>query len=146
MDSFSKKLIAELREIEQTGRIMRNMSIARMMPYTTGSWQPPVDIYEAETDYFVYVDLAGVDRDSLKVIAEERRVHIKGVRQLPPQPSIACVHQLEIELGVFGRTVVLPGVIDVDAVSSAYKNGLLVITLPKHRLSGNVQIRIIPGE
>lgn len=146
MDSFSKKLMAELREMEQAGRMMRNVSLTRMMPYSSCNWQPPVDIYEAEGAYYMYVDLAGIDKDALEVIAEERQLHIKGARQLPPHPSIACVHQLEIELGLFGRTIVLPGVIDVDGVSSVYDNGFLVITLPKRQESGNVQIRIIPGE
>jgi len=48
MDPFSKKLMRELKEMERTGRMMRNLSFIRMMPYMSGSWQPPVDMYEAE--------------------------------------------------------------------------------------------------
>jgi HSP20 family protein len=142
MDYFSKKLIPELREMAQTGRMLRNMSAARMMPYKSGSWQPPVDVYEAEDELYIYVDLAGVDRESLELVAEERKIHIRGVRQLPPQPSIACIHQLEIELGPFARSLPLPGPVTVDRVSSVYENGFLVVTLPKRRQSGKVQINI----
>ncbi len=146
MDSFSKKLIAELEEMEQAGRRLRNMSLAHMMPYTTGNWQPPVDVYEAEEELYLYMDLAGVDNDSLSVTADERQIRIKGVRKLPPQPSIACVHQLEIELGGFDRTVQLPASVDVNRVSSVYSEGILVVTLPKRKKTCNVRIRIIPGE
>jgi len=146
MDSFSKKLIAELEEMEQAGRRLRNMSLARMMPYKSGSWQPPVDVYEAEDALFLYVDLAGVNKDSLAVIADEQQIRIKGVRKLPPQSSIACVHQLEIELGSFDRTVSLPAGVDVNRVSSVYSDGILVVTLPKRKKTCKVQIRIIPGE
>ena len=146
MDSFSKKMIAELEEIEQVGRRLRNMSLARMMPYKSGSWQPPVDVYEAEEELYLYVDLAGVNKDSLALIVDEQQIRIKGVRQLPPQSSIACVHQLEIELGFFDRTVSLPATVDVDLVSSVYTEGILVVTLPKRKKICKVQIRIISGE
>jgi len=146
MDSFSKKLIAELEEMERAGRRLRNMSLARMMPYQSGSWQPPVDVYEAEEEFYLYVDIAGVNKDALAVIADEHQIRIKGVRKLPPQPSIACVHQLEIELGSFDRTVSLPATVDVNRVSSVYSEGILVVTLPKRKKTCKVQIRIIPGE
>ncbi|RUM36070.1 MAG: Hsp20/alpha crystallin family protein [Desulfobulbus sp.] len=146
MDSFSKKLIAELEEMERAGRRLRNMSLARMMPYTSGNWQPPVDIYEAENALYVYVELAGVDKESMAVIADERQIRIKGVRHLPPQESIACVHQLEIELGAFDREITLPATVAVDQVSSVYTDGILVVTLPKSRKTCNVEIQIIQGE
>ena len=146
MDPFSKKLMAELEEMERAGRMLRNMSLARMMPYKSGSWQPPVDVYEAEEVFYLYIDLAGVNKDSLAVIADEQQIRIKGVRKLPPQSSIACVHQLEIELGPFDRTVSLPATIDVDQVSSVYTDGILVITLPKRKKTGKVKIRISSGE
>ncbi len=146
MDSFSRKLIAELEEMEQAGRRLRNMSLARMMPYTSGNWQPPVDVYESEEELYLYVDLAGVASESMSVTADERHVRIKGVRKLPPQPSIACVHQLEIELGAFDRTVSLPASVEVNQVSSVYSEGILVVTLPKRKKTCKVQIRIIPGD
>ncbi len=146
MDSFSKKIIAELEQMERAGRRLRNMSLARMMPYASGSWQPPVDIYEAEDELYLYVDLAGVDKDSMAVIADERQVQIRGVRHLPPQKSIACVHQLEIELGAFDRVINLPATVDVELVSSIYRDGILVVTLPKSRKTCNVEISIIQGE
>lgn len=146
MDPFSKKLIAELEEMERAGRMLRNMSLARMMPYKSGSWQPPVDVYEAEEELYLYVDLAGVDKDSLAVIADERQIRIKGMRRLPPQQSIACIHQLEIELGPFDRTVTLPTIVDANRVSSVFSDGILVVTLPKKKKIRKVQIRIIPVE
>ena len=146
MDSFSKKLLAELEEMEQVGRRLRNMSLARMMPYSSGSWQPQVDVYEAEEALYLYADLAGVAAESLNVTADERQIRIQGVRRLPAQSSIACVHQLEIELGTFDRTISLPASVEASRVTSVYSDGILVITLPKRKKTCKVQIRIIPGE
>ena len=147
MDPFSKKLFKELEDMQQqTGRMLRSMSISRMMPMEAAPWQPPVDIYESEQEVYVYVDIAGIDPDKLEVIVEEQQLSLKGRRELPKQNIIACIHQLEIELGEFERTIALSTIIDIDSVSSMYTNGLLVITLPKKKKSGKINIKITSGE
>lgn len=147
MDSLNKKLLKELEEMQlQTGRMLRNMSIARMLSPGTGTWSPPVDIYESEGEFWIYVDLSGADRESLSVIVAEHQLRFYGTRQLPPKKTIDCVHQLEIELGGFDRTINLPGSIDVDAVSSSYTDGILTIVLPKIKRKSKVNITISTGE
>jgi len=147
LDSLNKKLLKELEEMQlQTGRMLRNMSISRMLSPGTGTWDPPVDIYESEGEIWVYVDLAGADRDSLSVIAAENQLRFYGTRQLPPKKTIDCVHQLEIELGTFDRTINLPRSIEVDEVSSNYTDGILTIVLPKKKRKNKVNITISTGE
>ncbi len=146
MDPISKKLLEELEQMEQhTGRILRSMSLSRMMPMESDGWQPAMDIYEADNYIHVYVDLAGVAGETLRVTVDGQRLQISGIRQLPTHQSIACIHQLEIELGVFHRTVVLPSAVDVEGVESSYVNGILVVTLPKRLKKGKVTIRIASG-
>lgn len=146
MDPFSKKMLEELEQMQQhTGRILRSMSLSRMMPMESDGWQPAVDVYEAENYLYVYVELAGAAGDSLRVTVDGQRLQISGVRQLPPHQSIACIHQLEIELGAFQRTLTLPAAVEVEGVDSAYSNGILVVTLPKRTRKGRVTIRITPG-
>lgn len=147
MDHFSEKIFQELEEMQQqTGRMLRNMSLARMVPMVDRRWQPPVDIYEAETEIYLYFDLAGVDRSAFEVVVGEHQVRVGGRRQLPAQGSIACVHQLEIELGRFERTVVLPSVVDVEGAVSTYTDGILMITLPKRQKKARVRIQVQEGE
>ena len=146
MDSLSRKLLKEMEEMQQrTGRMLRNMSVSRMLAMESGAWQPPMDIYESEQEYYVYADLAGVDPQSFSVVVDGHRLRVHGKRLLPPHKNIACVHQLEIELGGFDRTVNLPGTVDVDAVTSTYTNGILSITLPKRQARCRVNITIADG-
>ncbi len=146
MDSISKKLLEELQQMQQhTGRILRSMSLRKMMPMESEGWQPAVDIYEAENNIHVYADLAGVASESLRVTVADQQLQISGFRQLPAHQSIACIHQLEIELGGFQRTVFLPSAVDVEHVASTYVNGILQITLPKRIRKSRVTIRITPG-
>ena len=147
MDSLNKKLLKELEEMQlHTGRMLRNMSLARMVTPGTGTWSPPVDIYESEGEFSVFVDLAGADKESLSVIAAENKLRVYGIRQLPPNKTIDCVHQLEIELGSFDRTISLPKSIEVDEVSSNYMDGILTVVLPKKKRKSKVNITISTGE
>jgi len=147
MDHFSKKIFQELEAMQQqTGRMLRNMSLAQVVPMGSRHWQPPVDIYEAEAELYIYFDLAGVGRRDFEVNVDEHQIRVSGCRQLPAQGAIACVHQLEIELGRFERTVSLPSVIDVDKVNSSYVDGILMVTLPKRRKKDRVRIVVQEGE
>jgi len=147
VDPLSRKLLKELEEMqERTGRMLRNMSMARLVSLQSGGWQPPADIYESEQEYYVYFDLAGVDPQSFSVMVEGHQLRVHGKRHLPPHRSIACIHQLEIELGPFDRTITLPGTVDIDAVTSSYTNGILTVTLPKKVNRDKINIEISMGE
>ncbi len=147
-----------------TGRMLRNMSFTRMIRVESGLWQPPVDIYESGEEVTVYCEVAGVKKESLELLVEEHQVHIRGRRLLPtPQATavsggaasqalwmdeerpIICIHQLEIELGPFARTVALPALIDVDRVTSSYLDGILVVSLRKKRVESQITVRIQVG-
>lgn len=147
MDSLSRKLMKELEEMQQqTGRMLRNMSLSRMMSMESGQWHPAVDVYESDKEYIVYCDLAGIDNESFSVVIDGSRLRISGNRQLPKHDAIACVHQLEIELGRFSRAVNLPGPVDVENVRSVYTSGILSVFLPKKQNKGKVNIMINSGD
>ncbi len=142
MAPLSRKLFREIQEMQlQTGRMLRNMSFTRMVKVESGLWQPPVDIYESDEEITVYCDLAGVMKDSLELLVEEHQLHISGRRQLPRTPVVVRIHQLEIELGAFARTVALPAIIDVEQVSYSYLDGILVVSLKK-RVASQIIVRI----
>ncbi len=142
MAPLSRKLFREIQEMQlQTGRMLRNMSFTRMVKVESGPWQPPVDIYESDEEITVYCDLAGVMKDSLELLVEEHQLHISGRRQLPRTPVVVRIHQLEIELGAFARTVALPAIIDVEQVSYSYLDGILVVSLKK-RVASQIIVRI----
>lgn len=146
MAPLSKRLFREIQEMQmQTGRMLRNMSFTRMIKLESGSWQPPVDIYESDDEVTVYCDLAGVSKDSLELMVAEDQLHISGRRQLAKLQSIVCIHQLEIELGPFERTVALPTRIDVEHVSSLYLDGILIVSLKKRKIESQIIVRIEVG-
>ena len=83
------------------------------MPTGSGRfWQPPIDIYESETDLLVKIEVPGVRPDEMNVsLSEDDRVlTIAGMRREPEgerRGRLRC-HQLEIYFGPFERAVALP--------------------------------------
>ncbi len=128
-----------------TGRIMRNMSYAKMIRLDSGLWRPSVDIYESCDEIIVYCDLAGIIKNSLELLVEEHQMHISGRRQLSKPDTIVCIHQLEMEHGSFARTVALPVMIDVEKVSSSYLDGVLIVSLKKKKVGSQITVRIQVG-
>ncbi len=141
MDSFKKSGLNTFSAIEKEfGRILRNMSSHRIFPYNTDNHLPQTDVYETAKEYIVYMKIPGIGKEQLSVVASHSSVTVKR-----PQPIFAdtiCIHQLEVEYGQFERTVPLEKPIDIAATSSNYKNGFLLIRLPKKTTPEQVQVTI----
>lgn len=125
-----RDLAALHRELEAIARELRRGGLAGLrLPHC---WQPAVNVYRCETEYHVCVELAGIDAASLRVLAEPRRLTIRG-RRPSPEPEGATASQvlaLEIDHGPFERVVVFPTEIDVTRVEAKQSNGLVWIRLP----------------
>ena len=113
-------------------------------------WQPPVDIHETEEAVVVKVELAGAKTDDLHVslTPDDRILNLSGVRaesHNDREGRIRC-HQLEIYFGPFERAIGLPGGLRLnrEAIKSTYRDGFLLVTLPKRRASETPQTHTIP--
>jgi HSP20 family protein len=103
-------------------------------------WYPAADVYEDEAEYTVAVDLPGIDRTTLDISVDEGRLTIKGNRA--EQDSIR--HRGECPRGKFLRTFSVPASIDQDGIKAGYKDGVLLVHLPKRpdRKAQRVEIKI----
>ena len=114
-------------------------------------WQPPVDIHETNDALVVKVELSGAKADDLQVslAADDRILLITGARvenHADREGRVRC-HQLEIYFGPFERAIVLPSSVPVDRdkIKATYKEGFLVVTLPKRPVSAErPKTRVIP--
>ncbi len=113
-------------------------------------WQPHVDINEMHEAVIVKVELAGVKADDIQVALtpDDRILSISGVRGETHGDRAGRVrcHQLETYYGPFERAVALPSGIrlDRDAIKATYRDGFLLVTLPKRRASERPETRVIP--
>ena len=56
---------------------------------------------------------------------------IKGERKTSIDVSKMTYLRREMPYGTFARAIVLPERVDAEKVTASYKNGVLVVTLPK---------------
>jgi HSP20 family protein len=95
-------------------------------------WRPPTDVYETDDAYIVCVEIAGVSLDDLRVAVEGDELTVCGHRGAVIA-GYRAVHRLEMHYGEFESAVLVPGPVREDAIEADYRNGILVVTLPKAR-------------
>ena len=119
------------------------MLLPQMFPtFHSGGWFPAADVYETDSAIVVFMDISGIEPQTLSVMAEESRLTVSGVRGYEPQEMVSRIHQLEIEHGFFERSIALPRPVDVAKVVSESRNGFLQITLPLRRRTGKIKITV----
>lgn len=92
-------------------------------------WSPPTDQYETEEAYVVRMEIAGMQEDNFEVSLENNILYISGARL--DLPERRAYQQMEIQFGKFASAVSLPGPVNIDQTHAEYRNGFLVVTLPK---------------
>jgi HSP20 family molecular chaperone IbpA len=95
-------------------------------------WEPPVDVFETESEIVVLTALPGVDLKTVQVNLDDETLEIFGRSAPPPELRAAEIHRLELPQGAFRRRVGIPPG-RYDAVKRSSWNGCLVISLLKYR-------------
>jgi len=93
------------------------------------AWRPPTDLIEADDEYVVRMEIAGMNVNDFSINILNNVLTILGTRW-ESFPDCAF-HQMEIPSGDFSSSVEIPSPIDENAIEAVYENGFLHITLPK---------------
>jgi HSP20 family protein len=97
-------------------------------------WEPAINAYRCGDRFIICVDIAGVEQSAIHILAEPRRLTIRGQRPPPGPPCDQSqpVHVLDMEIdyGSFERILELPAEIDPESVEAEYREGLLWVSLP----------------
>jgi HSP20 family protein len=91
-------------------------------------WIPAADVYEDEREYLLALDLPGINREGLDVSLDDGRLVIRGERRA--QEGLNA-RRAERPQGRFVRTFSLPDAVDRSAIAADYKDGVLLLHLPK---------------
>ena len=98
---------------------------------TTRTWAPPVDIYETDNALVLKADLPGIDPKDVDIRIENGVLYLKGERKFEKEEKKENYHRIERSYGAFTRSFALPNSIDADHVKADYKDGQLILTMPK---------------
>ena len=89
----------------------------------------PMDAYRRGEQFFVHLDLPGVDADSIELTAENNMLTVSAERRFESEDQDQVVIQ-ERPQGQFTRQLLLGDSLDVDRIEANYENGVLTLSIP----------------
>lgn len=110
-----------------------------------GDWSPSMDVSETKDAVIVKAEVPGMESTDIEVSMQENLLTIKGEKKEEKEEKNERYHRTERSYGMFTRTVQVPMSVDASAVTAAFKNGLLTVTLPKAPSAKAVPIAVKAG-
>jgi HSP20 family protein len=95
------------------------------------SWAPPADMGETPDELIVYVDLPGLSEKDIRVAITGDLLMIQGERSLREANQEASHYRRERWFGKFERTFALPIPVEAGRIRATYRDGVLIVRLPK---------------
>jgi HSP20 family protein len=104
---------------------------------------PLMNVHEDRDHVYVEALAPGVDAESLNLTVVRNTLTVSGEkRRIAGDVKSEAFHRSERSTGKFMRSIELPVEVNEDNIKAEYKNGLLVITLPKVEKARPKQISV----
>ena len=91
---------------------------------------PVTDIFETDAALMLALEMPGVDREKVNVELESGVLTIEGQINFAKYEGLYPVYT-EYNIGNYARSFQLSSDIDQDRISAAFKDGVVMLTLPK---------------
>ena len=93
---------------------------------------PKVDISETEKQYEISLQIAGINKEDIKIDFQDGKLTISGERKFEKKEDGKKFHIIETQYGSFHRSFALPEHTNHEAIEAAFNNGILNIVIPKN--------------
>ena len=107
-----------------------------------GDWAPKLDVSETKDAFVVRAEMPGVDPKDLEIALTGDLLTLNGEKEKETLKNEERYHRVERAYGAFLRSVRLPMAVDGSMVTATFKNGVLVVTLPKTPASKGTTIPV----
>jgi len=130
-----KEMEREMQEL--TNRFSRMLSsspargIGAREAMAVADWAPSVDISETDEEYLIKAEIPEVDKKDVRVTVQDGLLSIQGERRQEREEKGKRFHRVERSYGTFLRTFDLPDGVDEDKLKAEFKEGMLLVHLPK---------------
>lgn len=127
----------ELRNIQDSlmGFFGRSPSPIDWIPTADSDWVPEIDVAEDEREYTLAADLPSVRKEDLHVCLQNGAIAISGNREKKSEGAGKVYHREERAYGKFARTFFLPENASSDLTKAEFRDGTLLVHIPKSKVS-----------
>ena len=110
-----------------------------------GAAYPALNVWEDEDKLYVEAELPGLNMETLEMYVNAgNQLSLKGERQ-EPDVGKGAWHRRERGYGAFSRVFELPYPFEADKVQASYKDGVLLLELPKQEEAKPRRIEVRAG-
>lgn len=99
--------------------------------YEKAEWSPLSDIIEYPDKYEIKLELPGLSKDDVKISYCDGQLAVCGERKHEKEEKNARYHLVERAYGKYYRAFSLPNNIKHEKIEANFKDGVLLITIPK---------------
>jgi HSP20 family protein len=92
---------------------------------------PAINIWTNQDGQLITAEIPGVHPEDLEIDVTGDALSISGERKQTEVAKDARYHRWERSYGTFSRTIQLPFMVDTNKVEASFKNGVLLINLPR---------------
>jgi len=110
--------------------------------YGLADWAPLTDIYEDDNNFKLKVDLPGIKKEDVKISYSDGQLSISGERKQETENKNSKYHRVERLFGKYYRSFALPKKILEDKIEAEFKDGQLIINIPKSEEAKPKQLEI----
>ena len=141
-DSIHQELNNFLRDTFLTNAFANPLNIKK-----NSIWRPAIEVRQNDKNYKVKVQLPGVKKDDIIVELDNdfmtvtAEIQEEKEEKKEDEKNERC-HTSEFRYGKYQRTISFDAPIKTEEANAEYKNGLLIVTIPKQKTETTTKKRL----
>jgi HSP20 family protein len=113
-----------------------------MMPELRQEIMPDVDLLETESELTLKAAVPGLSKDDIDINVTSDRITVTGERKSEEQKPGETYHVRQQSYGSFNVCYSLPAEVKPEEVKASYKNGILMVHMPKAEVTPEHKVKI----
>lgn len=105
-------------------------------------YRPQIDISGDENHYEITLNVPGLSSDDVAIDVQGDRLMIRGHKEENSETKNQHYYRTERSVGGFQRTLSLPEDANSDEITASLKDGVLLLSIPRHQIEARDVKRI----
>lgn len=95
---------------------------------------PVSDVYEKGNELVVRIELPGIEKEDIHINITDNEIEVKSRKKRSIERKKKGFYSYESSAQQFYKKMSLPAVVDSSKAKASYKNGVLVVRIPKKKV------------